>query len=383
MALCLLWSCTQPRQTGYEIKGTIAGVEKGIAILKVERPEEAAFADTTAIENGAFLFTGEINDPTHASITIQPEGKQEGAFGLILENSKITAEADYGKLKEYYGWHMIEGAKISGGPNNTLAGRYTVVSDSVMKQPKYDAYNKALKELDELRTSNSEAYREAAEKFREERGAEGEEINKEVRASLLSLVKANPNVEYSADIIKLFQSSLSLDELEEIYNTFTPKVQNSYFAEDITEEIAGLKAVAPGMPAPDFTLQQPDGSNFTLSSLNGKYVLVDFWASWCVPCRKAVPELKELYAKYKDKGFEIVGVANDTNHDAWKKAINEDQTPWIQVVDEFPVKNKPSRVGTMYAIHFLPSYFLIDSDGKMIGKMEKDEVKTKLKELLD
>ena len=95
----------------------------------------------------------------------------------------------------------------------------------------------------------------------------------------------------------------------------------------------------------------------TLSSLRGQYVIVDFWASWCKPCRAGMPAMKDLYKKYHAKGLEIIGVSDDTNHDAWKQAVAQDQTPWIHVVDEFPEENKPSRVGRLYGVHYIPSYF--------------------------
>ncbi len=90
----------------------------------------------------------------------------------------------------------------------------------------------------------------------------------------------------------------------------------------------------------------------------------------------------ELYDKYKDKGFEIVGVTNDTKENEWKKAIAEDNTNWIHVIDEFPVKFKPARVISMYGVHYIPSYFLIDPDGKIVGKLDKKALKEELERRL-
>lgn len=121
----------------------------------------------------------------------------------------------------------------------------------------------------------------------------------------------------------------------------------------------------------------------TLSSLFGQYLLIDFWASWCGPCRAGVPGLKELYAKYHDKGFEIIGIADDSNPESWKKALAEDKSPWIHVLDEFPDKNKPARVSSLYGVHYIPSYFLLDREGCFIGKFDHDGLEAKLHELLD
>jgi thiol-disulfide isomerase/thioredoxin len=121
--------------------------------------------------------------------------------------------------------------------------------------------------------------------------------------------------------------------------------------------------------------------DFTLSSLRGKYVLIDFWASWCGPCRASVPHLREIYAKYKDKGFEIVGITNDVDHDDWKRAIEDDQSIWIHVADVFPEEKKKAEVISKYAAHNLPSLYLIDKDGKMVGKIEHAQLDAKLEEI--
>ncbi len=96
------------------------------------------------------------------------------------------------------------------------------------------------------------------------------------------------------------------------------------------------RSLQPGQLAPDFTLLKPDSSTFKLSSLRGKYVLLDFWASWCVPCRKAIPHWKELYAKYQPKGFEILGITNDSRWKDWFKALEEEKCHGCRWQDEFP-----------------------------------------------
>src|SRR5690606_30851036 len=126
-----------------------------------------------------------------------------------------------------------------------------------------------------------------------------------------------------------------------------------------------------------------DSTSFTLSSTRGQYVLIDFWASWCAPCRASIPHWKELYAQYHDKGFEIVAVTNDSRWSDWFKALDEEKMPWIQVADEFPVKGMPARIGTLYLTPHLPSYVLLDKEGKVIYHLgSKEEITAKIKELL-
>lgn len=132
---------------------------------------------------------------------------------------------------------------------------------------------------------------------------------------------------------------------------------------EVVSYAAQQKLLQKGVVAPEIAYANPDGRVINLSSLRGKYVLVDFWASWCGPCRKAIPKLKELYTEYKDKGFEILSVSVDTDHSAWKRAMSEEAMPWAQVVS-------PNKEKTLndFMIQGIPTLFLLDKDGKIIEK---------------
>jgi thiol-disulfide isomerase/thioredoxin len=366
---------------GYEIKGSVEGIKNGKAILLVAEPTNLAFSDTVKITNGKFFFKGDIKDVVRATITVCPSDKDCANMYCILENSIINISGNWADVEERYGMKGFNKTVCTGGSNQKLADKYSKQHDSISSQPKYAAYKKAWADLTALRDKDEVAYKAQYDKVKKSTEADGEMIRKESHAASINLICENNDIEYSAYIFRFICGNMTLSEIEAIFNKLTPKVQNSFFAQEIREEIKSLRSVAPGQPAPDFTLKTPSGAMFTLSSLKGKYVLVDFWASWCGPCRAAVPQMKELYAKYKEKGFEIVGVANDSREKDWLKAIETDQSPWIHTIDEFPIKNKPSRVSTLYGIHYLPSYFLIDPNGKMIGKMDESEVEAKLKEL--
>ena len=136
-----------------------------------------------------------------------------------------------------------------------------------------------------------------------------------------------------------------------------------------------------GMPADEIALPSTNGDTLRLSSLKGKVVLIDFWASWCAPCRVANRGLAKLYPKYKDKGFEILGVSLDSEPEQWKKAIKQDKISWLQINDNGGWESATVQRWGLYAI---PTSYLMDKDGRLVAMdLEKKELEKALKELLD
>ncbi len=162
--------------------------------------------------------------------------------------------------------------------------------------------------------------------------------------------------------------------------------------EEIEKELAALANVQPGAMAPDIRKEDVNGDTVSISALKGKVVLVDFWASWCVPCRKSFPHVKALYEKYHKKGFEVFCVGdNDSTPDKWKEAIKQDGVEKFYHVlrglrsykDENGRRqfDRSQDVSDRYAIHYLPTKYLIDREGKIVGKFNDEELDAKLKEM--
>lgn len=147
----------------------------------------------------------------------------------------------------------------------------------------------------------------------------------------------------------------------------------------MSSRLESIKRMMIGVPAPDFTLQTPDGKEVSLSSYKGKYVLVDFWASWCRPCRMENPNVVAMYNRYKDKGFEVFGVSLDQNKDAWKKAIEDDKLTWQHGSD---LKGWQSAPAALYGITSIPHSILIDKTGKIIARqLRGEQLGAKLEEI--
>ncbi|MBR1539247.1 MAG: TlpA family protein disulfide reductase, partial [Bacteroidales bacterium] len=314
-----------------------------------------------------------------------PAGEDPLRTNLYVENCPLTMKVNLDKVIDYaqYGGKILSDVTTTGGPNNEFSDKFQNVRKIVGQRPEFQELAAALEEVESMGYADMAAYQQKQAEVQARFAEQMRGFYEAVEEENMRCIDENPDVEAAAYMFSRYASSYDTDKYEAAYKRFSEKVRNSFLAADMREEYAAHKATQPGALAPDFTLNDPEGKPVTLSSLRGQYVIVDFWASWCKPCRAGMPAMKELYKKYHKKGLEIIGVSDDTSHDAWKQAIAQDQTPWIHVVDEFPIENRPARVGLLYGVHYIPSYFLLDKEGKVIGKMEHEELEAKLAELLD
>lgn len=350
---------------GYKVTGEIIGAGDGTAILTLPKGfMEDVSGDTVQMKAGKFTFTGKLDGPAFMSIQVCPGNEKAASFGFIAENKPIRVNGNWADVLEQYGYRGIQNVKVQGSLNNDVSEKLGSVGEELLKTPDFKEYAEVRKKLDELRNSDADAYYKLQS---ETEGLSGQ-FSTAVRQKQLELIRQNNGVEAVAQYLKYLSDDIPLKELEETFSYLAPNVQNSPFADDVKEEIAIRRLVQPGQPAPDFNLETPDGSRMSLSDLKGKYVILDFWASWCRPCRASFPEMKNIYAKYKDQGLEILGITNDSKKENWLKALEEDQLPWKQVIDEFPIRNKPAKVATLYAIPYLPTLILVDPQGVIVGQ---------------
>lgn len=383
LAFAALSSCTD-KNPGYVIKG-YAGSLDGKAALSYTLPDGSPFRDTVAMSKGKFTFKGSVPDVVIGNVVLLPDGQDPLQTNVYMENCPLNMQINPDKVVDYdrYGGKILTEVTTTGGPNNVFSSKVQNIPNVIGEKPEFKELADAMAEVQSMGYSDMAAYQqkqaEIRTKFADQLNAYYDAIGEETKR----LIAENPDVEAAAYQFGIRNGDTSTEEYEAGFNEFSEKVRNSFLASSARAELAARKATQPGAVAPDFTLNDLEGNPVTLSSLRGQYVLVDFWASWCKPCRAGMPAMKELYKKYHDKGFEIIGVSDDENQEAWKQAVAQDQTPWIHVIDEFPVENKPSRVGLLYGVHYIPTYFLLDKEGKIIGKMNHEELEAKLAELLD
>lgn len=194
----------------------------------------------------------------------------------------------------------------------------------------------------------------------------------------VQFVKTHPNSFQSLDIIEDRQNDYEL--CESLLQTLYPRIKNSAKAKEIQQQMVIGKRSANGAPILDFTRNDPDGNPVFIASYKGKYVLIDFWASWCHPCRAENPNVVAAYNKFKDKGFDVLSVSIDDDANSWKKAIAADGLPWKQVLDR---KDRKSPILDYYGIRGIPSQILIDPNGIIVGRnLRGDKLEKALAQIL-
>ena len=311
---------------GYTIQGPAEG--EGYAVLSIWNPQKETVRDTVTLQDGQFLFKGSVDEVFMGEVMVFAQGKEPERHVLLLENCLL----------------VLKDGQFTGGPNNDFMRDMDAVSAS----------------LDH----------------------EAPDFSEQLHRAMNDCFAAHPDVEAAAFYFYIFNRDMPLDQYEAGFNRFTPRVQASLMGRNAREEIVARKATLKGIPAPAFTLDDREGNPVSLASLQGQYLLLDFWASWCKPCRASMPHLKEVYARYHAKGLEILGISIDTDADAWKQATLEDATPWLHVIDKRSGPREASQVAGTYGVHAVPTLFLIGPDGIMLGKVEHEDLDETLAQLL-
>ncbi|MDR1454463.1 MAG: AhpC/TSA family protein [Tannerella sp.] len=289
----------------------LSGVVKNISsgVIYLQRYENKSFftIDSAAVIDGKFRFDTKVRLPEIYGLAIDDSGNPFHSFILFLDHNKITVELD--TVHEFK--HTVVSGSVEQDLLNEFTGKYrTPVSEILKSHPK----------------------------------------------SLAALYT----------FYRYYSYRLSPDEIRENLRLVDPSFAGSEYVKTLQELADHLEKVSVGSKAPDFRAKTADGNTASLSEYLGKgYVLIDFWASWCIPCREESPALKAVYHKYRDKGIEFIGVSLDHKSERWLEAVRQDELPWIQWIDYSTWGGEGVKT---YGVRLIPYKFLINKEGVIVAK---------------
>lgn len=366
----MMMGCASQTGNQLDLNGTINGCEGKWIHLAYTVQDTVQVVDSARIVDGAFRFLRSMEVPVvQATLYVgNPMDYRNVKYvSLFIEPGKLAVAidtADFGK------------AKVTGSAAQAENDSLNVVLEPI--------YTRMLALRDSMQ-ADVPAERKA------EFEAQAEVCSDSAQRIQLDFVQSRSHSFVALSYLPFLMRNMTYDELKAIYDNMAPEVKQYGNLKDVRDELAALERVQPGRPAPYFRVPDWKGDSISIADLRGKYVLLDFWATWCVPCRKSFPHVKELYKKYHAKGLEVFCVADDDSKpDTWKEVIEKDGIRDFHHVLRGLKWDRSKGLGGMdhtndisdlYAVHYLPTKYLIDKDGNIIGKFDDEALDAKLEEI--
>ncbi|AXP82174.1 Thiol-disulfide oxidoreductase ResA [Mariniflexile rhizosphaerae] len=374
VAVCIaVLACKQekPLEDGnYRINGTVTGLENGEVYL-INYPD----VDTVIVKNGKFTIENNIKEKVQALYMAKSPNlqqmKREEVASLLIEPKIMDLDLNYQDFSK---------SKLTGSISQDDQYRLDKIRIEIA-----DNYKEEQNYFDSVREKYSEAAKAGASEEEleaikyEDNDARGklEPMWEKQKEATLQFIKDNPKSYVSLQSLRYQISDLKYNEAKAILEQLNPAYLKTELGKGIINDIEKLRIGIPGAKAANFETVDINGDSLKLDDFKGKYVLIDFWASWCVPCRKGNPHLISLYNKYHPKGLEILGVSDDDRaHDKWKKAVEKDGIGiWHHVLRGLEYKkgtyeriNMDKDISDSYNIHTLPTKILVGPDGIIVGR---------------
>lgn len=338
--LAILVSCKQDSlDIGYEIHGTVRGIPDSTFVFI----KNDGLNDSTMAVEGKFRFKGKVKEPTWALMSLENSDEPRG---LWLENVQIKFESKKDGLSE---------GKFIGGEVQSMANILNERKNAIRTSMDSLGILMTMPKLTESRKDSVySSYRKLVQ----------DEINVDK-----DFIRENPDSPVSVFTLNRNRTRWEKESVLSLFSELGDKAKKTVYGKLLDRYIELNKNPGVGDRFVDFTQEKVDGRTVRLSDMMGKYTLVEFWASWCVPCRKSNPELSELYSKYKDEGLRIVGVSLDEDRQSWLKAIEEDGLKWDNVTD---LKFNENEAALVYGVVGIPDNVLINHKGIIVGRNLRD-----------
>lgn len=347
----------------YKITGSAQGIKDGEKVF-LERRDDKGFVavDSAKVESGKFVLAG---NAVELSIHYVKIGSSNEKISVVLEKGNI----DILVYKD-----SITKSKISGTPNNVELEGFNVSMRKYQKRIQdFQILNN--KKMTDAKTNNDQV---TIDRLMQEYN----DIQQEMMVFTDNYALTHPKAYISVLIINnMFGNQKNdIEKIKKAFNALDPSVKNTIKGKEVSTKIANYRLVEVGKVTPDFTAPDTEGKKVSLKSSLGKITVLDFWASWCGPCRKENPNMVALYNEFHSKGLNILGVSLDKDATKWKDAIAKDNLTWTHVSN---LKFWQEPIAEMYGVKSVPATFILDAKGKIIAKdLRGEELKAKIAELL-
>ncbi len=343
----------------YNISGEIEGVSEGDAILQKVESSGPVVVDSAKIVDGTFSFSGNVEHPELHLVYVNDN---QAPVPFFLESGEINISGNVENLQE---------ANVQGSELNA-------------KFKKFNEGVPANERSQELQQEFMAARQDGDQDKMQQLSEEYQSIMEEQQQYYRDFVFANSDNAVGAFLAMNMANSMEISELEELLVSFEKSIPGHPYVDEMEEMLEPMKkqqealdVIEEGKTAPDFTLTDNDGNEVSLEDFQGKYVFLDFWASWCRPCREESPNLVKAYEQYGGDNFEIVGVSLDKTSEPWLKAVEDDNMTWTQLHDP------EGTVANEYGVQSIPFTLLLDKEGVIIDKNLRGEaLQNKLEEIL-
>lgn len=376
MGLCLamailIGSNASAQSNKFVVSGNLSSQKTDAAITLDYVLNGKPVKETATIKNGVFELKGEVDGAVFAHISYISDEKPEGFDGFFMDQMQFFLEPGTTTIQG----KRLRNAVIAGGVNQKLYSEYNAIIEPI-KNDQGSIYSK-LRE----KKPTPEEIAEAKQAY--------DQANEKIYNTTIDFILKHPTAYASLVLISDIVGYADYEKVYATLNAMGAELKATKEWNELIKKVKGALETSTGHKFTDFTKKDINGSSFTLSSIRGKYVILDFWGSWCGPCRASHPHLKELYSKYKSKGLEIIGIDCEKKKDLaqceelWKKAVKEDGMTWIQVMNNYDIGK--TDLAKIYGIQGFPTKILLDKEGKIFFRIlgnDPEKLDQKLKELL-